>query len=222
MIRTVISDFGGVLTTPLAGAFAAYRERSGLSAEELGQAMQRAAVAAGGHHPLFQLEKGLLTEDEFVRVLEEQLEGRRLGRFRDIYFDNLEPNVRMIDYMRELHARGLRMALLTNNVREWEPLWRAKLPVDEIFDVVVDSAFVGTRKPEPRIYRLTLERLGPGTEPAECLFVDDLEINCEAARTIGMSAVQFRDNDQAIAEIESALDEQQPVQRQTETRTEGA
>ena len=50
--------------------------------------------------------------------------------------------------------------MLTNNVREWEPLWRAKLPIDEIFEVVVDSAFVGMRKPEPEIYALTLERLG--------------------------------------------------------------
>ena len=51
------------------------------------------------------------------------------------------------------------MALLTNNVREWEPLWRSMLPVDEIFELVVDSAFVGMRKPEPEIYELTLERL---------------------------------------------------------------
>ena len=95
------------------------------------------------------------------------------------------------------------MALLTNNVREWEPLWRAMLPVDEIFEVVVDSAFVGMRKPEPEIYELTLERLGV---PAEtCLFVDDVEVNFEAARKAGMSAVHFRDNEQAIAEIQKAL-----------------
>ena len=55
------------------------------------------------------------------------------------------------------------MALLTNNVREWEPLWRAKLPdIDEIFEVIVDSAFVGMRKPDREIYTLTLERLGDG------------------------------------------------------------
>ena len=60
--------------------------------------------------------------------------------------------------MRELQADH-RMALLTNNVREWEPLWRTMLPVDEIFELVVDSAFVGMRKPEAEIYELTLERL---------------------------------------------------------------
>ena len=95
------------------------------------------------------------------------------------------------------------MAMLTNNVREWEPLWRSMLPVDEIFETVVDSGFVGCRKPEPRIYELTLERLGL---PAEaCLFVDDVAVNCEGAREVGMSAVHFRDNDQAIAEIRAAL-----------------
>ena len=56
------------------------------------------------------------------------------------------------------------MALLTNNVREWEPLWRSMLPVDEIFELVVDSGFVGYRKPDREIYDLTLERLG-GTNP---------------------------------------------------------
>jgi putative hydrolase of the HAD superfamily len=104
----------------------------------------------------------------------------------------------MIDYVRELRERGLRTALLTNNVREWEPRWRAKLPeLDEIFEVVVDSAFVGMRKPERAIYELTLERLR-GVRPAECVFVDDLEHNCEAARDLGMKAVRFESADQAI------------------------
>ena len=61
----------------------------------------------------------------------------------------------------------------------------------------------GCRKPEPRIYEILLERLGAG--PAGCLFVDDVEVNCEAARGLGMEAVHFRDNEQAIAEIRSAV-----------------
>ena len=88
-------------------------------------------------------------------------------------------------------------------MREWEPLWRAKLPVDEIFSVVVDSAFVGSRKPEPRIYEITLERLGVPAQAA--LLIDDIELNCTAARDVGMHAVWFRDTDQAIAEIEEQL-----------------
>jgi epoxide hydrolase-like predicted phosphatase len=110
----------------------------------------------------------------------------------------------LIEYMRSLRERGYRLAICTNNVKEWEVRWRSMLPVDEIFDVVVDSAFVGTRKPEPRIYEITLERLG--VVPSAALMVDDIELNCDAARKLGIHAVQFRSNEQAIAEIEAALD----------------
>jgi putative hydrolase of the HAD superfamily len=206
VIRAVISDFGGVLTTPLSAGFLAYQDEAGVSLEELGRAMQRASDAYG-EHPLFVLERGEIPEAEFARRLAEQLDDSfDLARLRHLYFDRIEPNAPMIAYMRELRGRGLRMALLTNNVREWEPLWRAKLPeLDEIFEVVVDSAFVGMRKPEPRIYELTLERLGDGLRPEQCVFLDDLQVNCDAARELGMTAVRFDDAEQAIAELESAL-----------------
>jgi putative hydrolase of the HAD superfamily len=126
-----------------------------------------------------------------------------MHRFSEVYFEALEPNPAMIELMRELKARDMRMALLTNNVREWEPLWRSMLPVDEIFELVVDSAFVGCRKPERAIYEITLERLG--VEAGECLFVDDVADNCASARELGMTAVHFRDNEQAIGEIRAAL-----------------
>jgi putative hydrolase of the HAD superfamily len=207
-IRAVISDFGGVLTTPLLNSFAAFQDETGISGETLGRAMQRIAERDGAH-PLFELEKGNITEPAFLAQLSEAVEpklGRKpeMHRFKEIYFEALHPNEPMIDLMRELGERGYRMALLTNNVREWEPYWRSMLPVDEIFELVVDSGFVGMRKPEPEIYELTLQRLN-GIDPAECLFVDDVEVNVDAARALGMSAVQFRDSSQAIAEIESAL-----------------
>jgi putative hydrolase of the HAD superfamily len=110
----------------------------------------------------------------------------------------------MVELMRDLKRRGYRMALLTNNVREWEPLWRSMLPVDEIFELIVDSAFVGMRKPEREIYELTVERLG-GVTPAECMFIDDTDVNCDAARELGMGVVNFKSNEQAIGEIEEAL-----------------
>jgi putative hydrolase of the HAD superfamily len=115
----------------------------------------------------------------------------------------LRPNEPMFAYLRGLREKGLRLALLTNNVREWEPYWRPKLPVDELFEVVVDSGFVGMRKPEPGIYELMLERLGlPGDA---CAFVDDLEVNVAAAREHGMHGIVFRDADQAIAELDALL-----------------
>ena len=204
-IRAVISDFGGVLTNPLWEAFAGWNERVGADPGVLGMALQKAAEERG-EHPLYALEKGQMTEDEFTAVVQAQLPGEiKLEGFREIYFSHLHPNEPMIELMRDLRARGLRMAMLTNNVREWEPLWRAKLPVDEIFEVVVDSAFVGMRKPEREIYELTLERLGGDVRADECVFVDDVDVNCAMATELGMTAVQYVAPDQAIAEIERAV-----------------
>jgi epoxide hydrolase-like predicted phosphatase len=204
-IRAVISDFGGVLTNPLWEAFSGWNEKAGADPGVLGQALQRAAEERG-EHPLYELERGEVTEDEFTAIVQAQLPGDiQLEGFREIYFSHLHPNEPMIELMRDLRGRGYRMAILTNNVREWEPLWRAKLPVDEIFHLVVDSAFVGMRKPERAIYELTLERLGDGIRGEECVFVDDVDVNCEAASELGMHPVHYTSPEQAISEIESAL-----------------
>ncbi|HEY1237610.1 MAG TPA: HAD family phosphatase [Solirubrobacterales bacterium] len=207
-ITTVISDFGGVLTTPLIQSFAAVQDQTGVPFEELVNGMTR-IQEQDGRHPLYELETGKLTEADFLRKLGDALEptlGHRpeLHRFREIYFDALHANEPMIDLMREAKGGGHRMGLLTNNVREWEPLWRTMLPVDEIFEVVIDSGFVGLRKPDREIYDLTLERLG-GPNARECLFIDDTDVNCDTARELGMSAIHYRDNDQAIPEIRAAL-----------------
>ena len=205
--KAIISDFGGVLTTPLIESFVAFQDQTGIAMETLGSAMQRIAERDGSH-PLFELEKGELTEASFLERIADELEpelGHRpeMHRFSEIYFDALEPNPPMIELMRELKGRGLRMALLTNNVREWEPLWRSMIPIDALFEVVVDSAFVGCRKPDPKIYQITLERIG--LTGNDCLFVDDVEVNCDAARELGMTAVHFQVNEQAIEEIRAAL-----------------
>jgi putative hydrolase of the HAD superfamily len=207
-IGAVISDFGGVLTTPLIQSFMAFQDQTGISLEVLGKAMQAATEANAGENPLFEMERGEISEPAFLERLSDAMEpllGHRpeLHRFREIYFEALHPNPPMIELMRELKGTGYRMAMLTNNVREWEPLWRSMLPVDEIFDTVVDSGFVGCRKPESRIYALTLERVGLSAE--RCLFVDDTVVNVEGAQRAGMSGVHFQENEQAISEIRALL-----------------
>jgi putative hydrolase of the HAD superfamily len=207
VIECVISDFGGVLTTPLIHSFAAFQDQTGIEPDVLGRAMQEIAEEEGTH-PLFRLERGEVSEADFLERMADQLEGAlghrpEMHRFSEIYFEALEPNPPMIELMRELRDEGHRMALLTNNVREWEPLWRSMLPVDEIFELVVDSAFVGCRKPDPEIYEITLDRLGLAA--GSCLFVDDVADNCEGARALGMTAVHFSDNEQAIGEVRAAL-----------------
>jgi putative hydrolase of the HAD superfamily len=206
-IKGVVSDFGGVLTTPLMSAFMALQDGIGITPEHFGTAL-RAITEEDGENPLYLMERGEMAEVNFLSRLGKGLEpvvGHKpeMHRFRELFIGTLEPNPPMIELMRELKARGLRMAMLTNNVKEWEPIWRAMLPVDEIFELVVDSAFVGCRKPEAKIYELTLERFGL---PAEaCVFLDDLLPNCEAATALGMHAVHFRDNEQAMAELRTAL-----------------
>jgi putative hydrolase of the HAD superfamily len=206
-IEAVISDFGGVLTSPLLDSFKAFRDSSGVPLEAIGTAMA-AIMQHDGANPLFELETGRMTEARFLGSLAAQLSRQleceiTLDGFGEQYLANLHPNQRLIDYMRELRMRGYKLAICTNNVREWEPLWRAKLPVDQIFDVVVDSAFVGARKPERLIYDITLQRLS--VDPQAALLIDDIELNCDAARELGINAVWFQSTEQAITDVEAAL-----------------
>lgn len=206
-IEMVISDFGGVLTTPLLDAFASVQDRVGIPPESIGQAFRR-ITENGAPNPLFELECGRITELEFHRQLADGLEpvlGHRpvIEEFGQLLFEALDPNAGMIDLIREVRRDGLRTALLTNNVREWEPTWRSMLPVDELFETVVDSAFVGVRKPDPEIYQLTLERVG--LSPEQCIFIDDMQVNVDAANELGLHGVHFRETAQARAEVHELL-----------------
>ena len=202
-IRAIVSDFIGVLTTPIAGVFTQFQEEVGLTPGALREALER-ATRRTGVNPLFELECGRMSEPDFIGALEHELEGQ-LGRhvsmreFTDHYWAGLAHNEELVRFLRTARAAGYRLALLTNNVVEWEPRWRPKWPIDELFETVVDSGFVGMRKPDPAIYALTLERLG--LPAGACVFIDDLEPNVLAAREVGLHAVHFRDTEQAIREV---------------------
>ena len=206
-IEMVISDFGGVLTTPLDLAFATLNEDVGIEREYFVSAM-KAIFEETGIHPLFELECGRITQKAFEDQLADEV-ARQTGTRPDVrdfglgFFNALDPNPGMLDLIREVRRDGYRTALLTNNVKEWEPLWRSMLPVDELFETVVDSAFVGCRKPDPSIYHLTLERVD--LPPEACIFIDDMEVNCKAAEEIGIHAVHFRETAQARAEVHALL-----------------
>jgi len=207
VIRAVVSDFGGVLTTPLMQGFVRIQADTGVPPAAFGAALAR-ATATDGRNPLFELEVGAITEAEFLATIERELtrivDGPvTLHGFGERYMGALDPNEALFAHYRTLHERGVRFAMLTNNVREWEPLWRTKLPVDDIFETVVDSGFVGLRKPDRAIYAIVLERLGLPAE--ECVFVDDVAVNVEAAQALGFAVVHFRDTEQAIAELDALL-----------------
>ncbi len=206
-IRAVISDFGGVLTTPLLGGFLALQEHSEIAPQQFGIALAALSVARG-ENPLHALESGRLGEPEFMAVISKELTAQlrrpvSLAGFGEQFLSGLAPNEPFLDHLRALRAdRGLRLAICTNNVREWSARWQAMIP-RELFEVVVDSSKVGTRKPDPRIYEVTLAELG--LTAAETAFVDDLEENVTAAATLGMRAVWFQSTEQAIADLEAAL-----------------
>jgi epoxide hydrolase-like predicted phosphatase len=105
----------------------------------------------------------------------------------------------MIALVREVR-RKVRTVLLTNNVAEFDSLWRPIIPVQELFDRVIDSSAVGLRKPDPRIFRLALE--AALVAPPEAFFVDDTLENVLAAERLGIRSIHFSD------ERESATIEQ--------------
>ena len=84
-IRAVISDFGGVLTTPLMGSFAAFQDETGISMEQLGRGMQRVAER-DGEYPLFRLERGEISEREFL----DNLSPERRKLFHGFVFSSKE------------------------------------------------------------------------------------------------------------------------------------
>lgn len=107
----------------------------------------------------------------------------------------------------DLRARGYRTALITNNIAEFSDGWRAMIPVEELFEVIVDSSAVGMRKPDPRIYRMALDQLG--VAPERSVFLDDAPGNIAAARALGMHAILVEDDHTAaFGELDRLLSAQ--------------
>ncbi len=110
-----------------------------------------------------------------------------------------ELNDDMVTLVRDLRTAGRKVGILTNNVREFRPMWWPLMDFETEFDVIVDSHEVGMRKPNPAIYHLTLERLG--STPERAAFLDDLEANVHAARIVGLHGIHVaEDSTEAIAE----------------------
>jgi putative hydrolase of the HAD superfamily len=107
-------------------------------------------------------------------------------------------NTAMVALVGDLRRAGIATALLTNNVAEFRPSWHTAIPVEELFDVVVDSSAVGMRKPNPAIFEFTLNQLGQ--RPERSAFLDDIATNTAAARRLGWHAIDVVDDgEHAIA-----------------------
>lgn len=202
-------DFGGVLSPPIPALFQQYQHKTGLAPVVLQQAMRD--VAAEMKLPMLApVENALISEAEWGRRLENALRMRhpeidlsraRLREFGAQWFAGVQPNQAMVQALHQLKAAGYQLGILTNNVLEWEPHWRSMLQLDSVVDLVVDSCKEGCRKPDPRFFALAAQRAA--VEPADCLLIDDVDENVEAAASLGWQTLLFLDNAQALRELES-------------------
>lgn len=209
-MKAVIFDFGGVfIDSPFAAMNAAARER-GLDPQAL-------ALAVFGDydrdtdHPWHRLERGELTLEmarEEIMAGDPLPDGTPLDPF-ELLAVLAGGGVRqeMVRFCESLRDRGLSTGLLTNNAKEFEEFWKPLLPLEELFDDVVDSSEVGMRKPAAEIYQMSLERLG--VDARQAVFVDDAPGNVAGAEAVGIKSVlvgQDRaDVPGAIARIQELL-----------------
>ena len=229
-IRAVIFDYGGVLsTTPFAG-IGRFEQASGYPKGSLvkllfgegrsvagdpDQGSPGAASSAYDTPPApgvvpdwHLLETGHLKLAEFhdrlvarsADVLGTPVDGDFYTRFLRSLTVGIHWTV--VHRVRRLKADGYRTAILTNNIREWGPVWKATIPL-ELFDVVVDSCEVGLRKPDPAIFELTCERLG--VAPGAAVFLDDSPAHVAAAEKVGLRGIVVSNPTQALDDLDALL-----------------
>ena len=199
-IRAVLFDFAGVLTSSPWGALAA---AGGGDLELI-----IGSYEEDTDHPWHQVERGEMTIVDWMGAV------RELGEAKGVEVDfsplgallgEMTVHDPIVDHVRALREQGYKLALVTNNVREGASAWRALVPVDELFDVVIDSSEVGMRKPNPAIYQHALESLG-GIPPEQAVFLDDTPGNVDGARRAGLHAILVETPEQAIKDLTALLD----------------
>jgi putative hydrolase of the HAD superfamily len=200
--RAVVFDLGGVITESPLERFTAYEAEAGLP-EGL---IRRLNSTDPDRNAWARYERGELDVAGFTAAFEAEAAAAghavSAARVLDALHGELRPA--MVGAVRALRAAGLPLALLSNNVAPMErvgPLGELL----ELFDAVVESSTEGVRKPEPEIYRRTLERLseavGRPVAAADCAYLDDLGINLKPARALGFATIKVVDPAAALAEL---------------------
>lgn len=204
MYQAVIWDFGGVFTSSPFEAFGKFERERGLPLDFIRK------INAANHleNAWAKLERAEIDHDAFDKLFADEC--RAMGqdvRGKDI-LPLLAGEVRpeMVEALKRIHAR-CKTGCITNNLPAGEGNTMASIYKREImadFDHVIESAKIGLRKPDPRIYEMMVEALG--VEPARCIYLDDLGINLKPARAMGMTTIKVADAAPAIAELERLLD----------------
>ena len=189
-VDAVLFDFGGVFTLSPFDTVATAGRELGLD-EEVAFDLCFGPYDQDGDHPWHKLERGELT------LLDAQAALAGLARGRGFDLDPLslllgarpEDTQReaVVERARRVRAAGVRTACVTNNVAEFGEAWRGMIPVDELFDVIVDSCRAGVRKPNPHIFQLALTELE--ATPERTVFLDDHPSNIAAAVRLGIRSV---------------------------------
>ena len=210
---TVIFDFGGVITASPFEAFNRLEEERGLPRDFVRRVnstdpddnawakFERAEIDAEAFDTLFA---------EEARALGHELEGEAVLA---VIAGAVRPA--MVATLDTLKARGFRVACITNNVPGGKMgirgagMTRSAEAANEVagimarFDHVIESSKARVRKPDPRIYEMMCETLG--VPPAECIYLDDLGINCKPASRLGMHAIKVTSGEQALADLSAVL-----------------
>jgi putative hydrolase of the HAD superfamily len=210
VIAAVVFDIGGVVQDSPLHVIARYERELGLEAD----AINRVVVAMGERGAWARLERGELTVQSFCAPFEADCRAQGIAVDAQHLMARIAeasvPRPRMLEAIRRIRAGGRKVAALTNNWLTDTPARRplgegtARTRLDPYFDVFVESAVVGLRKPDPRIYALVCERLG--VEPPRVAFLDDIGRNLKPARELGMATIKVEDPDRALRELGALLD----------------
>jgi putative hydrolase of the HAD superfamily len=197
-IRAVLFDLGGVVLDSPLEAFAAYERDLGLPANTL----NRAIVAAGSGGAWARLERGELSMSEFFEAFDAELLGGEVRISAKALMakvaDNTQLRPAMLAAIRTIRGAGLKVAALTNNWASDDQFHKMDVLRGE-FDVFIESAKVGLRKPDPRIYHLACSALD--VPPSDVVFLDDIGGNLKAARALGMTTIKVADFREALREL---------------------
>ncbi|MGW1224385.1 HAD-IA family hydrolase [Streptomyces sp. NPDC001478] len=200
----VWSDFGGVLTPPLAHTMKTFCASMGLDQAVLGRALATVTARYGTSDIMLPIDTPLVTEEEWLQEIGDVLEAEhgvtlRLTTMADAWFDGRETNHAWVAQLRKARDRGAFVGMLSNMVPAWDPYWRRMIEPEALWDDVLLSFEVGHRKPSPGMFALAERR--SGLPAHRCVLVDDLPENCAGAEAAGWQAVLFTDAETAGAQL---------------------
>ena len=194
----VLLDWGGVMTTSLFAAFAAFCSTEGLDEGALRDLFRGDRDA---RELLIDFECGRIEEADFEPRLAGALGVAEHAGLIDRLMAGAQLDSAMVDGVAALHGRGVRTGLVSNS---WGTRRYPRELIAELFDGVVISGEEGFRKPDPRMYELGAQRIGAA--PGDCVFVDDLAFNLDPARELGMAVVHHTTASSTLAELDGLLD----------------